>query len=209
MFESRIIAQETILKSSIFFISQKYNTMKPGIKLCLVVFTTTILSSLQLSAQDISYSRLNEYRSSGLYASAVNSLNLREDNTAALATLKMYSPKAYKNFIRAFKGSTDVNVSQEGGETFIYCRMNGIINRIGYDKKGNWHHTIRYYDASHLNPDMSNSILNSYKGFELKGVTEVAYGGDIAYFVTIEALRSWKVIRIQNDAMDETESYQK
>src|SRR6478672_6175406 len=113
--------------------------MKPGIKLSLVAFATTILSSLTLSAQDISYNRLNEYRTSGLYASAVNSLNLKEDNTAALATLKMYSPKAFKNFTKQFKSPTDVRVTQEKGETFIYCRVDGIINRIGYDKKGKWH----------------------------------------------------------------------
>ena len=183
--------------------------MKPGIKLCLVVFTTTILSSLSTSAQDMSYSRLNEYRTSGLYASAVHSLEMKEDNTAALATLKMYSPKAYKNFIRSFKNSTNVHVSQENGETFIYCRIDEIINRIGYDKKGNWHHTIRYYDGTGLDKDLRFAVENNYKGFEIKGVTEVAVSGELAYFVSIESLRTWKVIRLQNDSMDETESYLK
>jgi hypothetical protein len=183
--------------------------MKPGIKLCLVVLTTTILLSLQASAQDISYRRLNEYRTSGLYPSAVHSLEMKEDNTAALSTLKMYSPKAYKNFTRSYKSSTDVHVSQEKGETFIYCRMDGIVNRIGYDKKGNWHHTIRYYEGSQLSKDLRQVVENNYKGYEIKGVTEVAIADELAYFISIESLRSWKVIRIQNDSMEETESYQK
>jgi len=183
--------------------------MKPGTKLRLVVFATTILSTLTMSAQDISYSRLNEYRTSGLYSSAVYSLNMKEDNTAALTTLKMYSPKAYKNFTKAFKNPTDVHVSQEAGETFIFCRVDGIINRIGYDKKGKWHHTIRYYDSKHLSEDMRYTVLNNYKGFDITGVTEVAVAGEIAYFVSIEALHTWKVLKIQNDEMDEVESFQK
>ena len=183
--------------------------MKPGIKLSLVVLATTILSPVTSSAQDISYSRLNEYRTSGLYASAMYSLNSKEDNTAALSALKLYSPKAYKNFTKVFRNPTDVRVTQEKGETFIYCRVDGIINRIGYDKKGNWHHTIRYYDAKHLNEALRNAIQSNYKGFEITGVTEVEIGGELAYFVSIEALRSWKVIRFQNDEMEETDSYQK
>jgi hypothetical protein len=183
--------------------------MKPGIKLCLVVFTTTILSTLSTSAQDITYSRLNEYRTSGLYASAAHSLEMKEDNTAALSTLKMYSPKAYKNFTKAFKSPTDVRVTQENGETFIFCRVDGIVNRIGYDNKGKWHHTIRYYDATQLSHHMSTSILDNYKGFEIKGVTEVSVAGELAYFISLEALRSWKIIRIQNDDMEEMESYKK
>src|SRR5215203_4066841 len=105
--------------------------MKPLTKFCLVVFTTTILSSLHLSAQDISYSRSKEYYASALYASAVRSLNLAEDNTAALSALKMYSPKAYKNFTKSFNSPADVHVSQENGETFIFCRVDGIVNRVG------------------------------------------------------------------------------
>jgi len=183
--------------------------MKPCINFCLVVITATILSSPSANAQEMSFNTSNEYRTSGLYPGAVYSNDVKKDNTAALARLKMYSPKAYKNFTRTFKGSTDVNVSQENGETYIYCRIDGVVTRIGYDKKGNWHHTIRYYDGSQLNPSMKNSILSNYKGFELKGVTEVSYAGELAYFISIECMRSWKVIRIQNEAIDEMESYQK
>jgi hypothetical protein len=183
--------------------------MKPLTKFCLVVFTTTILSSLHLSAQDISYSRSKEYYAAGLYASAVKSLNMAEDNTAALSTLKMYSPKAYKNFTKAFKSPTEVRVTQEHGETFIFCRIDGIVNRVGYDNKGKWHHTIRYYDAAQLSHQMSSSIHAIYKGYEIKGVTEVSLAGELAYFISLEALRSWKIIRIQNDEIDEMESYQK
>jgi hypothetical protein len=183
--------------------------MKPLTKFCLVVFTTTILSSLHLSAQDISYSRSKEYYAAGLYASAVRSLNMAEDNTAALSTLKMYSPKAYKNFTKAFKSPTEVRVTQENGETFIFCRVDGIVNRVGYDKKGKWHHTIRYYDAGQLSHQMSSAILGNYKGYEISGVTEVSFAGELAYFISLEALRSWKVIRIQHDEIDEMESYLK
>jgi len=56
---------------------------------------------------------------------------------------------------------------------------------------------------------MKNSILSNYKGYELKGVTEVSYAGELAYFISIECMRSWKVIRIQNEAIDEMESFQK
>ena len=76
-------------------------------------------------------------------------------------------------------------------------------------KKGKWHHTIRYYDSKHLSEDMRYTVLNNYKGFDITGVTEVAVAGEIAYFVSIEALRTWKVLRIQNDEMDEVESFQK
>ena len=38
---------------------------------------------------------------------------------------------------------------------------------------------------------------------------ELAYAGELACFVSIECLGSWKVMRIQNDTMDEYESHQK
>jgi len=183
--------------------------MKPRIILCLVVFTTTIFPSLQTFAQDISINTSNENRNSGQYSSTVKSVDVKDEYTSTLDLLKIYSPKVFKNFTRTYKGSTDIKVSQEKGETFIYCRNDGNINRIVYDKKGNWHHTIRYYDGSQLKPALSYLILNNYKGYELKNVTEVEYAGELAYFVSIECLRSWKVMRIQNDTMDEFESHQK
>ena len=183
--------------------------MKPSFNLHWVLFVTTLSSSLLASAQDLSFRNLNEYRTSGLYASAEASLNLKEDNAGTLSEFKLYSPKAYRNFNRNYKGWKDLHVTQENGETFIFCRINGIVNRIAYDKKGNWHHTIRYYDETKLDNSIRETVANSYKGYEIKGITEVSYAGEMAYLVSIESLRDWKVLRIQNDAMEEIKSFQK
>lgn len=183
--------------------------MKPGFNLRLVVLAATFMSSFFASAQDISFRTSNEYRTSGLYAAAIGSLNMKDKDADAMSTLKVYSPKAYRHFNRDYKSSTDIHVTQGNGNTFIYCILDGIVNRIGYDKKGNWNHTIRYYDAGKLDKSLRNSILNNYKGYEIRGVTEVAYAGELAYFVSIECLSSWTVLRIQNDSMEEMDTYHK
>lgn len=173
----------------------------------LFIIACSLFTSTFVSGQDLAMNTITLNRQ--LFSQTASHFVAFTGNTIGLAELKMTSPKVYRNFTREFRKAKEVLISQENGETFIYCKIDGIPNRIGYDAKGNWHHTIRYYDEADLDNSIRNTVLDNYRGFEIKGVTEVNVGDKTAYLVSIESKRMWKTIRLVDDTMEEFESFRK
>lgn len=172
-----------------------------------VLLAGSLFSATFTSAQDVAMNNITINRQ--LFTQTASHFVAITGNTIGLADLKMTSPRVYRNFTREFRKAKDVLISQQNGETFIYCKIDGIPNRIGYDTKGNWHHTIRYYDEADLDYSIRKMVQDSYGSFEIKGVTEVNVGDKTAYLVSLENKKMWKVIKVIEDNLEETESFRK
>jgi hypothetical protein len=116
--------------------------------------------------------------------------------------------KIGKNFSKNFKNPEDVRINKFKDFTYIYCVTNGVTNRIRYDRKGNWDYTIRYYQENLLPKEIRKQVRSTYYDFNIEGVTEVSVGDKTAYLVRIKSADLWKTVKIVDDEMIETESYQ-
>ena len=122
--------------------------------------------------------------------------------SVALSELKETNKKVYRDFTRSFKDAQDIRVSKSGGMTNIFCTIDGIVNRVRYDKKGNWHHTIRYYFEQQLPKDVRHLVKTKYYDYSIFNVVEVNIGDKTAHLVSIEDKTTWKVIKVVDGEME-------
>lgn len=130
-------------------------------------------------------------------------------DAASIAELKSISKKAFENFSKNFKGASDIHVSNKNKEIFVYFYQDGIANRVGYDKKGHWNHTIRYYGENMLPKDVRQIVKSTFYDFNIFGVTEVTVGNKTAHLVNIEDKTSWKTVKVVDGEMEVMQEYTK
>lgn len=144
-----------------------------------------------------------------LSESAKTLVNSEEADKFALASLKESNIRAYKDFTRFFKNASDIRLSTTTSGIFVSCMMDGIRNRVSYNSKGRWIHTIRHYGEQRLPSDVGNLVKGEYPGFAIFGVTEVNVGNKKAHLVSIENSHSWKRIKVVDGEMEVYEAYDK
>ncbi|MBC7829462.1 MAG: hypothetical protein H7122_17075 [Chitinophagaceae bacterium] len=121
--------------------------------------------------------------------------------------LSSLSGKVLKNFKKNFRDVSDLRINTFENHTYVYCITNGIINRIRYDKRGNWNYTIRYYEEKLLPQEIRKQVRVHFLDFEISGVTEVTVGDKTAYLVRIQSVDTWKTVKIIEDEMTIVESF--
>lgn len=181
--------------------------MKKNSFLPIIGLLSTILS--------VTFSYANDPRGSA----ASNTYSLHKflmpvlfDETAdkkAMETLKLASTKAHKDFSKFFKNATDIHIAVTKNNTFISCMIDGIRNRVLYNSKGKWIHTLKYYSAEKLPKDVHKSIRYAYPDFSMTYVTEVQVRNKTAFLVNIEDNTSLKTIRVLDGEMDVYKEYSK
>ena len=136
--------------------------------------------------------------------------NMSDADKLALENIKLASGKAYQDFTTRFKGATNINVSEASNAIFISCSTDGDFNRITYNRKGRWQHTVRTYDNQKLPENIREQVEYVYPRFAIfGGVIEVHASNKVAYLVTVEDKKSWKRIRVVDGEMDIYEEYKK
>jgi len=130
-------------------------------------------------------------------------------DAASMEDLKTMSKKAFENFSKNFKGATDIHISNKNKEIFVYFQQDGIANRVGYDKKGNWHHRIRYYGEAQLPADVRKIVKSTFYDYNIFGVTEVTVGNKTAHLVNIEDKTTWKTVKVVDGEMEVMHEYTK
>jgi hypothetical protein len=121
--------------------------------------------------------------------------------------LASVSSKVAKNFSKKFKNPSDLRINTLEKFTYIYCITDGVVNRVRYDKKGNWDYTIRYYQEDLLPKEVRKQVKSTFYDFDITGVTEVNVGDKTAYLVRIKDRDTWKTVKVLDDEMTITESY--
>ena len=101
-------------------------------------------------------------------------------------------------------------MNESNGYTSVFCRVNGTTNRIRYNKKGRWQHTISSYETKRLPEDIRQLLESSFPGFTIFGaVTEVRLRNKISLLVLIENKTSWKRIKVVDGVQEIYEEVQK
>ena len=51
--------------------------------------------------------------------------------------------------------------------------LKGIYYRLDYDKKGNWLHTIKYYDVRKLPTEVRRLVVSTYLDYTITKIEEI------------------------------------
>ena len=124
----------------------------------------------------------------------------------AAAKLAGISKKMAKNFTKSYSNARNINISTgEADFTFVSCYIDGIRNRIAYDKKGHLHSKLRFYTEDELPRDVRHLVKSNYYDFSIAGVTEVSYSGKLAHVINLESKTEWKKLKVVDAIAKELE----
>jgi hypothetical protein len=87
----------------------------------------------------------------------------------------------------------------------LYCffHQGNILNRVFYDKRGDWEYTLLSYPPSVLPKSVEKMIHGSFGGYRISFANEIRRPGqDPYYVVNIENANHIKVIQVEGDQID-------
>jgi hypothetical protein len=87
-------------------------------------------------------------------------------------------------------------------ENNLYCTFHQgkILNRVFYDKNGNWQYTLLSYPPSVLTKSVKTLVEENFQGYKISYVTEIRSADqDPSYVVNIENENHIKVIQVRDD----------
>jgi hypothetical protein len=139
---------------------------------------------------------------------------IRAETAAAdmntLSEMKTASEKMYRQFTKTFAKASNITVFPSKRCFEVYCKVDGINNKILYSKNGRFIHNVRNYDHSKLPEIVSEAVLDYYPRYTIfGGVAEVWVMGKVAYFVMIQNKNSWKRVKVLDGEIEVFEEYAK
>jgi hypothetical protein len=117
------------------------------------------------------------------------------------------SAKAIRHFNEAFAGVTGVRWSIVISGYMAQFSIDGVVTRDFYDTKGNWRHTIKYYDGKKLATGIRSLVRSVYYDYAILSVQEIKLSDKIVYLVNIEGDKKGKTIRVCDDEMEVLNDY--
>jgi|SRR5581483_2326160 len=133
---------------------------------------------------------------------------------AALITAGAYAfdpnEKVLKAFNETFSTATEVHWEEYANYFTVSFVSSGIRSKVNYDKDGNMLSSIRYYNPQMLPLYIMNKVNKEYPKRKMYGVTEVTFGGAMAYYIKLEDATNWYTLKIDADGNSQiTEKYKK
>jgi hypothetical protein len=118
--------------------------------------------------------------------------------------------KLLKSFKQTFPNAQEVKWLEQQDKYTVNFKENGILNKIDYDKDGNFLSSIRYYSEKNLPVNILVKLQKKYPGKKIFGVTEMNADSNLDYYIKLEDEKSWMTIKSDSDAnLQVTEKYNK
>jgi len=189
----------------------KYNLLKTKTKqmkkISMVVMATVIAAAAvtgNANAQKFLGSAIAEAMYVPSFDSATN-----PGAFSATSDLSTVNVKALKDFQKAFKGVNASWYKANDGGYVAGFKTGDVKNIVAYNAKGQWHHTIRYYNEKQLPKDVRATVKSTYYDYNITGVSEVHFDDQVVYMIMIEDETSIKTLRIGNGEMQEVSELEK
>jgi hypothetical protein len=118
--------------------------------------------------------------------------------------------RALHHFSLNYSGTADASWISFTHQGFL-CTFHsqGMVNRVHYDKNGNWMYTISGYGPASLSTEVSDQVLFEYPGYKIRFVNEIVSSTDPVYVINIENEINIKVIRVCADQIDVLQDLEK
>lgn len=115
-----------------------------------------------------------------------------------------------QSFEKSFPGAGDIHWEQNRNGYAVEFRIESVLTRITYDRKGRFTGSIRYYSRQFLPVNLTDKIKQQYPNDEIFGVTEATSPTAMVYFIKLEGARTWTTLFIDNEGnLSETEKFDK
>jgi hypothetical protein len=113
---------------------------------------------------------------------------------------KDVNTKALKDFQTRFQ-KVD-NVSWYSGDDGIisYFTKNSYVNKVFYDKKGNWQFSLILYGEDQLPGDLRAAVKSRFYGMAITLIEEVHGNDGMVYIVHLDDKTNIKILRVSNNA---------
>ena len=134
--------------------------------------------------------------------------NAASSNSGA-ADVKNINKRAIKNFSYEFSNASSVRWLTPKDGFIAYCTIDGVRNRVFYDKKGNLLHSILDYDEKKLPKDVRATVKRTYYDASIMGVNEIHIEDKVIYLVYIKDETTLKTLRICDGEMEVINSFEK
>lgn len=131
------------------------------------------------------------------------------DKATAAADLSNIHVRAIKDFSHAYKDASETRWSKIKDGYVAWFKVNNIVNRTFYDKGGNWHFTVSYYDEKNLNRDVRAIVKRTYFDYSIVSVQEVRIDDKTIYLVHVQDDQNFKVLRICDGEMETVQDYKR
>ena len=137
------------------------------------------------------------------------------DNTIIISDVaprdaKAISAKAMKDFQNRFSKIADAKWYTISDGFLSYFSVDGVTNRVYYDKKGRWQFNLKHYSEEKLPRDIRKVVKSTYFDYTITGIEEVESHDNLVYIVHLEDPTSIKNVRVSKDGeMDVMQEFTK
>lgn len=119
--------------------------------------------------------------------------------------------RAFAHFKAHYQGAQQVSwFTLDNSEIYCVSHMGHTVNRVFYDKRGNWKYTLLSYPGQELPYNVKATVTDYFKCYQVTSVTEVrARDIEPVYVLNIENDDNIKVIRVFGDDIDVQQDLEK
>ena len=113
------------------------------------------------------------------------------------STINVHS-NCLKHFSRSFKNATNQRWSENNEGYSVHFSENGISYNVRYTQRGRWITTISYIPVNLLNKDVAQTVLYTYRHYNIFFAQKVSVPAGSVYFVKIEKGNEWKFLKVMS-----------
>ena len=117
----------------------------------------------------------------------------------AAAGSSRVSERLLKTFKESFPNAEKVIWDESKDFYTVSFVQQSILNRITYEKNGDFASAIRYYTERSLPYYLINVVKNKYPREKIYGVTEITTTAGILYYVKLEGPKHWLTVMLDSD----------
>jgi len=88
---------------------------------------------------------------------------------------------------------------------YVSFNQGNFAIRAFYDLRGNLMNTMRYYSAQYLPINITLRLEEDYPNQVIKNVSEVCNGDEAVYFVRVDGVKNWRIVKADGYGNMETQ----
>jgi len=113
---------------------------------------------------------------------------------------KDFNSKAVRDFQSRFQKAENVIWHSDQDGFMSYFTKNGFVNRVYYDRKGNWQFSLILYSEDQLPVNLRHTVKVRNIGFAIILIEEVQSNDGMVYIVHLENKSNIRILRLSKDA---------
>ncbi len=129
--------------------------------------------------------------------------------TVTVTSEKLVTQVVENAFKKAFPGAQNMVWYKENQNFMVKFIENDIKHQALFTKKGFLKYDIKYGNEKLLTADMRSKVLSAYSDYNIFKVANVKEAGRNIFVINLDGLKNAKIIRIEEEEMEEVQSYVK